>query len=167
MQGEAFRKGVLQIIEECLAAVNKVLADRSTEFRQVSDHLLQFTCGKRAEAIELRRKVLAPISENLGPLLHKIPPSENCLFDEEKLQELSKAPTSSFNAFRKKQLKKKYTADHHRDKSAPPIKRAKPLKKSKKELKVSQNRSLDRSPKASSSKKKDQKDRRYRTGRHF
>ncbi|KAJ2937306.1 hypothetical protein O0L34_g19257 [Tuta absoluta] len=161
MQGEAIRKGVLQIIEECpaaLAAVNKVLADRSTEFRQISDHLLQFTCGKRAEAIELRRKVLASISENLGPLLHKIPPSENCLFDEEKLQELSKALTSSFNAFRKK---------HHRDKSAPPIKRAKPLKKSKKELKVSQNRSLDRSPKASSSKKKDQKDRRYRTGRHF
>ncbi|KAJ2937385.1 hypothetical protein O0L34_g16569 [Tuta absoluta] len=49
MQGEAIRKGVLQIIEECpaaLAAVNKVLADRSTEFCQISDHLLQFTCGK-------------------------------------------------------------------------------------------------------------------------
>ncbi|KAI5631182.1 hypothetical protein NE865_16107 [Phthorimaea operculella] len=171
LQAQAFKRGILNIIEKCPSAidvVNKELADRSAEFRQISDNLLQFTCGKRAEAIEIRRKALAPVSENISPLLHKIPPSPNFLFDEDKLQELSKAPSSTFDAFKKKQFKRKFTSDH-RDKSTPPIKRSKPLKKMKKELKTGQERLFD--PKASSSKdhskKKTQKDRRHRTGRHF
>nr|CAI5846546.1 unnamed protein product [Callosobruchus analis] len=78
------------MIKACpLAAevISKELLGEDCAFRHHSDNVLQFVCGKRSEAIELRRKHISfPNHANLLPL-NKIPPSESHLFDEAKLEE--------------------------------------------------------------------------------
>ncbi|KAL4720276.1 hypothetical protein ACJJTC_001383 [Scirpophaga incertulas] len=61
--------------------LRRVLADDS-RFRGVSDDLLQFTCGHRAETIEMRRKAFKARNDTLSAGLQQIPPSATHLFDE-------------------------------------------------------------------------------------
>nr|CAH7748260.1 unnamed protein product [Callosobruchus chinensis] len=77
LQRAAFQKAINNILAACPSAAHIVDAELtgvSSLFRQHSDNVLQFVCGKRAEAIELRRNRLAPINTNFGLALGKIPP---------------------------------------------------------------------------------------------
>ncbi|KOB65768.1 putative transposon Ty3-I Gag-Pol polyprotein [Operophtera brumata] len=56
------------------------------EFRSLSDDLLQYSCGKRAEIIEYRRKLYEPKNKYYRSFLEEIPPTGTHLWDEEKLQ---------------------------------------------------------------------------------
>lgn len=56
-----------------------------SEFKEVSDDLLQFTCARRAEVIEMRRKAFKPKEQHHAAKLAEIPPSESHLYDEELL----------------------------------------------------------------------------------
>nr|CAH7750068.1 unnamed protein product [Callosobruchus chinensis] len=93
LQRAAFQKAINNILAACPSAAHIVDAELtgvSSLFRQHSDNVLQFVCGKRAEAIELRRNRLAPINTNFGLALGKIPPSESHLFDENRVEDLLK-----------------------------------------------------------------------------
>ncbi|KAI5641153.1 reverse transcriptase (RNA-dependent DNA polymerase) domain-containing protein [Phthorimaea operculella] len=58
---------------------------KESQFQSVSDDLLQFTCGHRAETIEMRRKVYKTKHEVLTAALQQIPPSSTHLFEERSL----------------------------------------------------------------------------------
>ncbi|CAG9765064.1 unnamed protein product [Ceutorhynchus assimilis] len=68
--------------------VKKKFEDTSSEFRIVSDDLLQYVCGKRAEIIESRRRLYETPNENAAKILRDIPPSGTFLFDENQIKEL-------------------------------------------------------------------------------
>ncbi|KAI5733985.1 hypothetical protein M8J77_001063 [Diaphorina citri] len=55
------------------------------ELKQVSDNLLQYVCGKRAECFEARRRLVEPKDPQLARLVRAIPPSPSCLFEEAQL----------------------------------------------------------------------------------
>lgn len=56
-----------------------------SQFKEISDDLLQFACARRAEVIEIRRKTFKPKESHHAAKLAEIPPSETHLFDEEQL----------------------------------------------------------------------------------
>ncbi|XP_045779584.1 uncharacterized protein LOC123877124 [Maniola jurtina] len=82
-------KKVAEQHPEATGSLMKILA-ADTELRTISDDLLQYTCGKRAEIIESRRKLYEPKSSYYRSVLSEIPPSETHLWDEEKLQQAFK-----------------------------------------------------------------------------
>ncbi|XP_012269133.2 uncharacterized protein LOC105693654 [Athalia rosae] len=53
--------------------------------KQISDDLLQYSCARRAEIIEMRRRFFKPKDLHLVAKLEEIPPSESHLFAEEML----------------------------------------------------------------------------------
>nr|CAI5852552.1 unnamed protein product [Callosobruchus analis] len=83
-------KKVAEAHPESAESLRNLLAADS-EFRVISDDLLQYTCGKRAEIIEARRKLYEPKSKYYRSILNEIPPSATFLWDEEKLQEAVKS----------------------------------------------------------------------------
>lgn len=85
---EALKK-VAEQHPEATESLKKMLASES-EFRLISDDLLQYTCGKRAEVIESRRKLYEPKNNFYRSVLNEIPPSSTHLWDEDKLQEAIK-----------------------------------------------------------------------------
>lgn len=85
---EALKK-VAEQHPEATESLKKMLASDS-EFRSISDDLLQYTCGKRAEVIESRRKLYEPKNNFYRSVLNDIPPSGTHLWDEDKLQEAIK-----------------------------------------------------------------------------
>lgn len=85
---EALKK-VAEQHPEATESLKKMLASDS-EFRSISDDLLQYTCGKRAEVIESRRKLYEPKNNFYRSVLNDIPPSGTHLWDEEKLQDAIK-----------------------------------------------------------------------------
>lgn len=66
------------------------LTKDKAQFRKVSDSLLQYTCGKRAEILEQRRALYKPQNKTMSELLHAIPPSTTLLFAEPQLSDLIK-----------------------------------------------------------------------------
>ncbi|KAF9420537.1 hypothetical protein HW555_003287 [Spodoptera exigua] len=87
LQRKALADGLNNIIKKCPDAgdeLRKLLADDS-QFKVLSDDLLQFVCAHRAEAIEARRRAYKPKNVPLGAALHSIPPSSTHLFDEKRL----------------------------------------------------------------------------------
>lgn len=69
--------------------LNKFFLEKSTEFRLVSDALLQFTCGKRAEILVDRRKAVEPKDSESRRRLRLIPPSSSHLYEEDLLAKWS------------------------------------------------------------------------------
>ncbi|CAG9773643.1 unnamed protein product [Ceutorhynchus assimilis] len=67
--------------------LKKKFGDSSSDLRIVSDDLLQYVCGKRAEIIESRRRLYEPPTEN-AKILRDIPLSGSFLFDENQIKEL-------------------------------------------------------------------------------
>lgn len=65
---------------------------KESPLRLVSDDLLQYACGRRAEVIEQRRNSLLPKDEYQTALLNAIPPSSTHLFCEKQLNELMRQP---------------------------------------------------------------------------
>lgn len=56
-----------------------------TGFRAITDDILQLVCGKRAELLAERRRMVEPDDLVSKRALHEIPPSTSHLFDEERL----------------------------------------------------------------------------------
>lgn len=87
LQRKALADGLNDILKKCPDAseeLRKLLADDS-QFKVLSDDLLQFVCAHRAEAIEARRRAYKSKNESLGAALQSIPPSPTHLFDEKRL----------------------------------------------------------------------------------
>lgn len=106
LQRSAFQTALNKILEACPDAAKTITAELTGEnsaFRECSDNLLQYVCGKRAETIEMRRKLLSPLTPNAVLALNKIPPSESALFDDSKVEELLK-----MQGFNLRPLKRKY-----------------------------------------------------------
>lgn len=90
--------------------IRKMLKDST--FLSVSDDLLQFTCGHRAEAIEMRRKVFKTKHEALTVALQQIPPSSTHLYEEKSLASFLKDNGGIGQLFPSRQggfIDKKYT----------------------------------------------------------
>ncbi|KAJ8735810.1 hypothetical protein PYW07_007430 [Mythimna separata] len=87
LQRKALADGLNNIMKRCPEAseeLRKLLADDS-QFKVLSDDLLQYVCAHRAEAIEARRRAYKSKNESLNGALHRIPPSPTHLFDERQL----------------------------------------------------------------------------------
>ncbi|KAL4719227.1 hypothetical protein ACJJTC_006921 [Scirpophaga incertulas] len=64
-----------------------LLSDDTSSFKRVSNDLLHYTCARRAEIIEYRRKGFKPANDFFASKLSEIPPSESHLFDETRLDD--------------------------------------------------------------------------------
>lgn len=71
-------------------SIVKHLSGSDTAFRENTDNLLQYVCGRRAEILELRRSYYKPPSKYMHVALHKVPPSVTHLFDDTMLSETFK-----------------------------------------------------------------------------
>jgi len=92
-QREAFTAGITDIIKEHPAAADciyRVFGPEDSAFRAVSNNLLQFTCGKRAEAVDARRKLVEASMPSAALQLQAIPPTPNFLFDSNQMMEVVK-----------------------------------------------------------------------------
>ncbi|CAG9769896.1 unnamed protein product [Ceutorhynchus assimilis] len=102
------RKALVEKMQEIIKEHPEVTNDLKetfslpdANFRNISDNLLQYVCGKRAEIIEARRKLYEPNNSITAQLMREIPPSETHLFDEQKLETLlSNPPKSTFPSYR-------------------------------------------------------------------
>lgn len=65
-------------------------SESKTPFRQTSDDVLQFTCGKRAEVFAARRTLHLPADHASAALLQAIPPSASHLFEEKQFADFSR-----------------------------------------------------------------------------
>nr|CAH7752335.1 unnamed protein product [Callosobruchus chinensis] len=96
LQRREFEKGINQILSalpspELHEGIRKYLSSSDAKFRQISDQLLQYTCGRRSEVLETRRKLYRIPGGFLSNSLHSIPPSETHLFAENELNETLKS----------------------------------------------------------------------------
>lgn len=82
--------------------LRKILGEGS-QFRTVSDDLLQFTCGHRAETIEMRRRAFKTKNDTLSASLQQIPPSPTHLFEEKSLASFVKDNGGARQIFRSTQ----------------------------------------------------------------
>lgn len=61
--------------------MHDILVGPDSVFRQLSDDVLQYVCGRRAEVIEQRRKLFLPKNNQVASLMEAIPPSSSHLFE--------------------------------------------------------------------------------------
>ncbi|KAI5634003.1 hypothetical protein NE865_13298 [Phthorimaea operculella] len=90
LQRKLLTEALKAIVKETNPSVAPILRKHFTEgsqFKTISDELLQYVCGRRAETIEARRKVYSPKGKHLYSALHKIPPSPTALFEEKALSQ--------------------------------------------------------------------------------
>nr|CAH7734071.1 unnamed protein product [Callosobruchus chinensis] len=99
LQREALAKSVCELEVKYLEAASdlkKSFLSQGSDVRILSDDLLQYICGRRAEIIDMRRKLIKPRNAYVSTLLDQIPPSSTHLFDEEKLATLYQQYNDSF-----------------------------------------------------------------------
>nr|CAH7764826.1 unnamed protein product [Callosobruchus chinensis] len=99
LQREAFSNVINDIVmkpPDITSDIKSKVMSKESEFRYSSDDVLQFSCGRRVEAIDLRIKTFKLSNIQVGTLLEKIPPSFAHLFEEDRLAELSRQYNSSF-----------------------------------------------------------------------
>lgn len=99
LQRDSFSQGIKELVTkfpQIRQEAGNILWGPDSQFKQNSNDLLQFVCGKRAETIELRRKLFRPRNDMVASLLNNIPPSKSHLFEEAELSELFKQHQSSF-----------------------------------------------------------------------
>lgn len=177
LERAALQRDLNRVIDLCPAASEAIASVFRTgsngEFRQCSDNLLQFVCGKRAETIELRRKAISPLKEHVASSLMSIPISENFLFDEKKLEELSKSSSTNFDAFKFRSPYKRKLVPNNQDSQKFTPKKRKFRKDNKenqggrefKHSSAKQNRAYDR--KSSHKQERFQKNGRPSTSKRF
>lgn len=78
--------------------LKETLTNSTSAFKNMSDDLLHYTCARRSEVIDNRRKLFRPRSEYLSGL-SKIPPSKSHIFAEEQLSEFLLQNGGSFRVF--------------------------------------------------------------------
>lgn len=94
-QRKAFAEAQAALIQRCPSAekaFEECFSDDS-KFCSVTQDLLQFVCGKRAEILAERRKTVEPSDKGSKKALLEIPPSLSHVFDEEKLAKWVSDPT--------------------------------------------------------------------------
>ncbi|KAI5632777.1 hypothetical protein NE865_14495 [Phthorimaea operculella] len=92
LQGKALVESLQGICKNHPGAaedVKKILS-KGSQFKNITDDILQFVCGHRAEAIEMRRNAFKARNEALATALKQIPPSETHLFEEKAFSSLLK-----------------------------------------------------------------------------
>nr|CAI5827641.1 unnamed protein product [Callosobruchus analis] len=83
LQRDAFTNAIKTIVTKHPSAKEDITTHLlKGEFREISDEIIQYTCGRRAEAIELGRKSFYPKNDAIASQLENIPPLETFLFDE-------------------------------------------------------------------------------------
>jgi len=87
---ESTARDLLQRHPELKDEFSAAFSDPKSTFRQSSDDILQFTCGKRAEIFAARRKLFLPSDQASATLLQEIPPSASHLFDEKLFADLNR-----------------------------------------------------------------------------
>ncbi|XP_031344841.1 uncharacterized protein LOC116171931 [Photinus pyralis] len=120
LQREAFAEALKNLISKypsIASEARSIFVDGHSEFRSISDDLLQYTCGRRAEIIDLRRKAFRPKSESITPMFNAIPPSSTHLFEEVAFTELAKQHGHFFRA----PARSGYAAPHAYKGAKPPF----------------------------------------------
>lgn len=87
-QRHEFQQACKQLIDALpatTALVTQKFTAPSASFRLSSDSVLQYVCGKRAEIIAERQRLLTPPDPIIQQQLSAIPPSTTHLFDEDRL----------------------------------------------------------------------------------
>nr|CAI5845619.1 unnamed protein product [Callosobruchus analis] len=93
MQRDSFSEVIKVLITKYTAIkkdVHELLVDPDSKFRQLSDDILQYTCGRRAEIIGQRRKRHLSKNSQVAALMENIPPSSSHLFEAAHLAEVTK-----------------------------------------------------------------------------
>lgn len=102
LQRQAFQEACKKLDVNSQREIQKNFLNPECNFRKLSDNLLQYTCGRRAEVIQLRRDTYKSQNKVLNEILHDIPPSETHLFSEQKLTEAVKDQGGVHKFFPKK-----------------------------------------------------------------
>ena len=108
LQRTALTAGLREILNEhptAAGTVNRVFGSDDFPFRAYSDQLVQYTCGKRAELIEARRKLVEASVPSAARRIQAIPPSPQFLFDSDQMMDVVKqlpsAPHRQSRSFRR------------------------------------------------------------------
>lgn len=101
LQRQFLAEALNQVISRHPAAASDLrlcLSAEESPFRQSSDNLLQFVCGKRSELIAKRRKIVES-SSNVHPrFLKDIPPAGGYLFEEKQLADVLRSQQGTSRA---------------------------------------------------------------------
>lgn len=103
-QRDAFQEACKSLEPKTQLEIQKRLLSDDSKFRKISDALLQYTCGRRAEVIQSRRETYKSSNKILNDILHDIPPSETHLFAEQRLNDVLKEQGGLHKFFPKKPL---------------------------------------------------------------
>jgi hypothetical protein len=109
LQRAAFEEACKKFDAKIRQEIQKQFLDSNSEFRKISDNLLQYICGRRAEVIQTRRETYKCANKILNDLLHDIPPSNTHLFCEDKLSEVIKEHGGTYKFFPKRITQSKTT----------------------------------------------------------
>ncbi|XP_069356171.1 uncharacterized protein [Maniola hyperantus] len=102
LQRKAFQEACQKMDPNTRREIQNHMLGADSCFKKISDGLLQYSCGRRAEIIQARRETYKPANKVLGNILHDIPPSDTHLFSEEKLSEVIKDQGGAHKIFPKK-----------------------------------------------------------------
>lgn len=101
-QRQALKRLVTNVAIKHPEAANELksgLFSAESEYKTISDELLQLTCARRAETIDARRKCFKPRKNHMIAEINKIPPSETYLFEQQALNQLLKDEGGLFRTF--------------------------------------------------------------------
>lgn len=76
--------------QEAARKIRKKFLSPSSDFKNNSEALLQYVCGRRADVLKQRRNILMPRNKDLKNMIQEIPPSDSHLFEEKALSDLIK-----------------------------------------------------------------------------
>nr|CAH7718486.1 unnamed protein product [Callosobruchus chinensis] len=113
LQREAFSNTINEIIRKHPGTRSDILNSlvREGDFRQLSDDLIQYVCGRRAEIIDQRRKIFRPENDYAASLLEKIPPSDTHLFDDQLFDEFYKQHGRFFRPLSRPSISRNYRSE--------------------------------------------------------
>nr|CAH7716821.1 unnamed protein product [Callosobruchus chinensis] len=113
LQREAFSNTINEIVRKHPGTRSDILKSlvREGDFRQLSDDLIQYVCGRRAEIIDQRRKIFRPKNDYAASLLEKIPPSDTHLFDDQLFDEFHKQHGRFFRPLSRPSISRNYRSE--------------------------------------------------------
>ncbi|XP_069360185.1 uncharacterized protein [Maniola hyperantus] len=104
LQRKAFQEACQKMDPNTRMEIQNHMLGADSSFKKISDGLLQYSCGRRAETIQARRETYKPANKVLSNILHDIPPSDTHLFSEEKLSEVIKDQGGYIRSSRRKPI---------------------------------------------------------------
>lgn len=79
--------------------VQNSLQSADSQYKKISDDLLQYVCGRRSQVIQHRREMFLPRNMGVREALHAIPPTELVLFESRRLSQLVEALPDKIDHF--------------------------------------------------------------------